>query len=190
MPRLKPIEKEEASAEARTYYETDEQRYGEVLNNTKLYAYNLPVLEAMKAVAAGYAKTSELPLSLKSLVRVRIAVVNGCPFCADLHSSIGMGDGLESEKLTGVAAWTSDSELTGRERLALEYADAVTLSDSEVGDELFDRLREEFSEAEIIELTFAIAVENLYSKFHNALQVESHGFCPIPLPEARASTRT
>jgi AhpD family alkylhydroperoxidase len=179
MPRLQPIEKEEAPAEALPYYETDEQRYGQVLNNTKLYAYNLPVLETMKAVAAGYAKTSELPLSLKSLVRVRIAVLNGCPFCADLHSSIGMGSGLESTKIGAIGAWENDGELSERERLALEYADAVTLSDAEVGDELFERLRKEFSEAEIIELSFAIAVENLFSKFHNALQVESQGFCSI-----------
>lgn len=179
MPRLQPIEKEEAPAEARSYYETDERLYGQVLNNTKLYAYNLPVLETMKAVAAGYARTSELPLSLKSLVRVRIAVLNGCPFCADLHSSIGMDSGLESTKLEAIGAWENDAELSGRERLALEYADAVTLSDGEVGDELFERLRKEFSAAEIIELSFAIAVENLFSKFHNALRVDSQGFCSL-----------
>jgi AhpD family alkylhydroperoxidase len=179
MPRLQPIEKDKAPAEALAYYETDEERYGQVLNNTKLYAYNTPVLETMKAVAAGYAKTTELPLSLKSLVRVRIAVLNGCPFCADLHSSIGMKSGLDSTKIGGVARWESDPDLSERERLALEYADAVTLSDAEVSDELFERLRNEFSEAQLIELTFAIAVENLFSKFHNALQVESQGFCPV-----------
>jgi AhpD family alkylhydroperoxidase len=179
MPRLQPIEREEASAEALSFYETDEQRYGQVLNNTKLYAYNVPVLETMKAVAAGYAKTSELPLPLKSLVRVRIAVLNGCPFCADLHSSIGIESGLESTKIDGIATWENERELSERERLALEYADAVTLSNADVGDELFERLRREFSEPEIIELTFAIAVENLFSKFHNALQVESQGFCSV-----------
>jgi AhpD family alkylhydroperoxidase len=179
MPRLKPIEKEEASAEARPFFETDEERYGQVLNNTKLYAYNQPVLETMKAVAAGYSKTKELPLALKSLVRVRIAVLNGCPFCADLHSSIGMDSGLEASKIGSVGTWESDAELGERERLALEYADAVTLSGEDVSDELFDRLRAEFSEAEIIELTFAIAVENLFSKFHNALHVEPQGFCSV-----------
>jgi AhpD family alkylhydroperoxidase len=179
MPRLKPIEKEEASAEARPFYETDEERYGQILNNTKLYAYNQPVLETMKAVAAGYAKTKELPLALKSLVRVRIAVVNGCPFCADLHSSIGMDSGLEASKIGSVGTWEADAELGERERLALEYADVVTLSGEEVTDDLFERLRAQFSEAEIIELTFAIAVENLFSKFHNALEVESQGFCSV-----------
>jgi AhpD family alkylhydroperoxidase len=179
MPRMKPIEKQEASAEARPFYETDEERYGLVLNNTKLYAYNQPVLETMKAVAAGYSKTKELPLALKSLVRVRIAVVNGCPFCADLHSSIGMDSGLESSKIGAVGSWKSDSELSERERLALEYADAVTLSGEEVTDDLFERLQARFSETEIIELTFAITVENLFSKFHNALQVEPQGFCSV-----------
>jgi AhpD family alkylhydroperoxidase len=179
MPRVQPIEKETAPAEALAYYETDEQRYGQVLNNTKLYAYNMPVLETMKAVAAGYAKTTALPLSLKSLVRVRIAVLNGCPFCADLHSSIGIESGLESTKIGELGRWENDAELSERERLALEYADAVTLSGAEVSDELFEHLRKEFSEAEIIELTFTVAVENLFSKFHNALQVESQGFCSV-----------
>lgn len=181
MPRLEPIEKSDAPPGALPYYELDEERYGKVLNNTKLYAYNLPVLETMKAVVAGYAKTSELPLSLKSLVRVRIALLNDCPFCADLHASIGLDSGLESEKLTGLRAPESLAGLSRRERLALEYADAVTLSDRDVSDELFEELRSEFTSPEIIELTFAIAVENLFSKFHHALLVEEQGFCPVAL---------
>lgn len=67
-----------------------------------------------------------------------------------------------------------DSELFDeRERVALEYADAITLSDRDVEDALFQRLREFFDQDAIIELTAAIAWENASSKFNRALRVES-----------------
>ena len=80
MPRLKPIEKEQAPPEALRFFELDEERYGPALNNTKIYAYNVPVLRAVKGLVTGYNETSELPIALKALVRLRVATLNGCPF--------------------------------------------------------------------------------------------------------------
>jgi AhpD family alkylhydroperoxidase len=182
MPRIEPLERDEAPEEARKFYDLDEERYGYVLNNTKLYAYNVPVLETMKAVVGGYMATTALPIALKSLVRVRIALLNDCPFCADLHSSVGMNGGVTGEQLQALGAYESSPHFAERERLALEYADAITLSDADVDDELFGRVRAAFTEAEIIELTFTVAVENFFSKFHHALLVEAQGFCPVALP--------
>lgn len=187
MPRLQPLELEDAPAEAREFYALDEERYGYVLNNTKLYAYNVPVLRAMKAVVAGYAATSALPLSLKSLVRVRIALVNDCPFCADLHASIGLGDGLEEGKIAVLGSDAPGDRLSARERLAVEYADCVTITGRDVDDELFERLEAAFTAEEIIELTFTVAVENLFSKFHHALRVDAQGFCPVAIPRPEGS---
>lgn len=80
MPRLDPIEKGDASAEALPFYELDEQRYGVVLNNTKLYAHNIAVLRAIKGFVGAFAEANTIPLSLKALIRVRIATINLCPF--------------------------------------------------------------------------------------------------------------
>jgi AhpD family alkylhydroperoxidase len=188
VPRLRPLERTQAPAEALSYYELDQDRYGHVLNNTKLYAYNVPVLKTMKAVATGYTETRALPLSLKSLVRVRVALINDCPFCADLHSSIGLNDGLAQAKLQGLDNYREPATFTEAERVALEYADRMTLSDQDVSDELFANLEMHYSEAEIIELTFTIAVENFFSKFHHALRVEAQGFCSVPLPGSSSLT--
>jgi hypothetical protein len=79
MPRLRPIEKEEASADALPYYERDEARYGDVLGNTKLYAHNFEVLRTTKALLAGFAEMDRVPLATKALIRTRVAVLNGCP---------------------------------------------------------------------------------------------------------------
>jgi hypothetical protein len=80
MPRLTPIEREQAPAEVRDLYDKDVEGYGEVLNNTKLYAHNVAVLRAIKQLSAGFAEATALPPGLKALIRVRVATLNGCPF--------------------------------------------------------------------------------------------------------------
>ena len=80
MPRLPSIEKHEAPDGAIEYYDRDEERYGAVLNNTKLYAHNVAVLRAMKELAGAYGEMNSLPLGQKALIRVRVAGLNGCPF--------------------------------------------------------------------------------------------------------------
>ena len=78
--------------------------------------------------------------------------------------------------------------LTGREsklfseaeRLALEYAERITYTDQKVDDAFFARLKQHYSEAQIVELTAAIAFENFRSKFNPTLGVEAQGFCMVP----------
>src|SRR6266446_5151286 len=62
---------------------------------------------------------------------------------------------------------------------ALEYAEAITVTDRKVTEELFARVRAHFSEAQIVELTAAVALENFRSKFNVALGIEAQGFCLI-----------
>jgi alkylhydroperoxidase family enzyme len=64
-----------------------------------------------------------------------------------------------------------------RERTALEYAETITRTGERVSDELFARVRTHFTEAEVVELTAAVALENFRSKFNTALGIEAQGFC-------------
>ena len=92
---------------------------------------------------------------------------------------MGRANGVDDEKLLALGKYDSDEHFTERERLALVYADRITLSDQDVGDELFTMLEAWYSSEEIVELTCTIAFENFLSKFHHALLVESQGFCPV-----------
>ena len=67
-----------------------------------------------------------------------------------------------------------------RERAALAYAEAMTASGDGVDDTLFTRLRREFDEDEVVELTALIAFQNLSSKFNTALGIPAQGFCVVP----------
>lgn len=92
--------------------------------------------------------------------------------------------GASTQKLLDISAFRTSPHFTERERVALDYADQITLSDCDVDEALFQRVRECYSAEEIVELTCTIALENFLSKFHRALRVEPHGFCPITIPLA------
>lgn len=64
--------------------------------------------------------------------------------------------------------------------MALEYAEAITYTDREVDDALFAKVKEHFTQPQIVELTAAIAFENFRSKFNPTLGVEAQGFCMVP----------
>ena len=87
-----------------------------------------------------------------------------------------MGSELEipDEKILALGEYATSRFYDEKERAALEYADAVTLSDRDVGDDLFERVRERFGDA-LVELTAVIAWENSSSKFNRALHVPSQG---------------
>lgn len=81
--------------------------------------------------------------------------------------------GVSLEKINALADYADSPYYTEAERVALEYADAMTISGRDVGDELFKRLRASYPDDAIIELTAIIAWENASSKFNRALRVPS-----------------
>ena len=85
-----------------------------------------------------------------------------------------------AEKLGEVLAWRDSKLFSPMERAALEYAERITTTGQKVDDALFAELKKHFSEAEIVELTAAIAMENFRSKFNPPLGIEAQGFCMIP----------
>jgi alkylhydroperoxidase family enzyme len=84
------------------------------------------------------------------------------------------------EKLAQVAEWRESSAFSPEERAALELADRMTISGQAVDDDLFARLRDHFSEAQIVELAAAVALENFRSKFNPAFGIEAQGMCLLP----------
>ena len=92
-----------------------------------------------------------------------------------------MREGEEGEaKLAAVANWRDSGLFSEAERVALDYAERMTVTGGKVDDALFARLKEHYGEAQIVELTAAIALENFRSKFNPALAIAAQGFCPLP----------
>ena len=83
--------------------------------------------------------------------------------------------GVSEEKILALQDYPTSPLYTEAERLALEYADCMTITELEVSGELFDRLRQLYDDDAIVELTAIIAWENASSKFNRALRVTSQG---------------
>ncbi|OLB03378.1 MAG: hypothetical protein AUH14_13805 [Candidatus Rokubacteria bacterium 13_2_20CM_69_15_1] len=90
-----------------------------------------------------------------------------------------MQAGASAAKIAQVERAAVSDLFSAGEKAAIAYAEAITATGQKVDDALFARVREHFSEPEIVELTAAAALENFRSKFNTALGIEAQGFCVL-----------
>jgi alkylhydroperoxidase family enzyme len=88
---------------------------------------------------------------------------------------VGSQLGLSDEKILALPQYSTSPLYSEEERAALEYADCMTITGREVGDDLFSRLRRFYRDDALVELTEVIAWENASSKFNRALRIPSQG---------------
>lgn len=98
---------------------------------------------------------------------------------------MGRDNGISEKQIANLNFYRTDFNFSELERLVLEYSDAMTRTPVEVPNALFARLREKFSEAELVELTSAIAWENYRARFDHAFGIEAENFaegavCALP----------
>jgi alkylhydroperoxidase family enzyme len=98
----------------------------------------------------------------------------------DINSAVGRAAGISDEKLAELAGFRASAIFTAAEKAALAYAEEMCRVPVAVPDEVFAALRKHFNEAQIVELTAAIALENLRARFNRALLIESDALCALP----------
>lgn len=110
---------------------------------------------------------SDLDQDLLVLVSLRASQINGCAFCLALHTREARAKGETDDRIVGLSAWREAPWYGERERLALEWTEALTLvSTNHVAIEnVRARLKEHFSDREIANLTFAVAMINTWNRF-------------------------
>jgi AhpD family alkylhydroperoxidase len=165
----------------RPFFRSQQRRYGQVLLPGLLWA-RVPRLFAAVALLYGAIdrRSSPLPPALRSLVTVRVSQLNWCRFCVDINSMTLAKRSGSMAKVEALPQWRESGIFAPQERIALEYAEAMTLSDQRVSDELMGRVKAAFGDDAVIELTALIAFQNLSSKFNAALDVPPQGFCRAP----------
>jgi len=130
-------------------------------------------LQSFYAVEA-YLASSGLESSLRHLIKMRASQVNGCAHCIDMHSKDARAEGESEQRLYGLNAWRETPYYNERERAALEWTEAVTLlTEGHVPDEVFERVKAQFSEQEILNLTIAVAQINFWNRLAVSLRAEA-----------------
>jgi AhpD family alkylhydroperoxidase len=106
-----------------------------------------------------------LDKQLLELIKVRVSQINGCAFCLKFHILQSERLELSVDKIDLVAVWREAPVFSARERAALAWAEALTFLPDGVSDEVYAEARREFSEAELIYLTSAVASINVWNRF-------------------------
>jgi AhpD family alkylhydroperoxidase len=134
--------------------------------------------KAMFGISAYLAKSS-LEKSLLELIEYRVSQINGCAYCLDMHSKDLRHGGETEQRIYMIAAWRETDLFTDRERAALAWAESVTLlNEGHVPDEVYDVVRKEFSEEELIDLTLAVASVNSWNRLNIAFRTTAGSYQP------------
>jgi len=131
-----------------------------------------------------------LESKLLDLVRMRASQINGCAYCLDMHSKDARANGETEQRLYGLEAWRETPYYSARERAALEWTEALTLvSESHVPDEVFERVREQFSEDELAHLSLAVVAINGWNRLNIAARTVPGDYVPGSLATTASGSR-
>jgi AhpD family alkylhydroperoxidase len=157
--------------------------YGQEMEPMLALLHHRKVMTSVARFEMGVAKWSRLDPRLKELACVSVASQIGCSWCMDFGYYVSRTNGMDRTKLERVLDWRSSTVYTPLERKVLEYAEAMTATPPGVTDEMVEGLRADLDDAQLIELTEMISVENLRSRTNSALGLTSQGFksqCDLP----------
>lgn len=160
------------------------KRFGKLVEPVQAAAQHSGVLLASGALETVVAyRWTALEPHLRWLVLQATATAIGCSWCVDFGFYEAVQSGVPVAKVRNVREWRDSDVYEERERLVLEFAEAVNTTPSTVTEDLAERLRRTFSEKELVELAGWVAVENMRSRFNAGLGLRSEGFserCEVP----------
>jgi 4-carboxymuconolactone decarboxylase len=151
----------------------------------ELYAHLPRLLRSVMAFAQSAGELHGIDRRHHALASLKAATLTHCEYCIDLGSQVSRQWGLTNEELLALPEYRTSALFSDLDKLVLDYAVGMSRTPVEVSDELFGKLREHLDDAQLVELTHLIAVENMYGRFNLALGVGSAGFsegmvCAVP----------
>ncbi|MGZ4166775.1 MAG: carboxymuconolactone decarboxylase family protein [Solirubrobacteraceae bacterium] len=169
--------------------------HGSGIEPVEIWAHQPKMMSGMGKFQQAVRKGDSVDERIKYLLELKGAQMIGCEFCVDLGSQICRHSGFSDDELLALPRYRHSELFTEREKLALDYTVAVMRTPVEVTDDLFARMREHFTDEQLIEITALLTVVNL-DRFNAAFGIGSAGFSegmvcvPPDLPAAPASPAT
>ncbi len=152
-----------------------EPAHGSGIEPVEVWAYQPKMLSGMGKFQGAVRKAHGVDERIKNLVELKGAQMIGCEFCVDLGSQICRNSGFSYDVLLALSRYRSSDPFTEREKTALDYAVGVMRTPVDVSDELFARMKEHFSDEQMVELTALLTVVNL-DRFNAAFGIGASGF--------------
>jgi len=146
---------------------------GGVLHLYQMLMHSVPVARGWLQYLTAIRHQCRLSGALRELVIMRVALLNGAQYEADVHAPIARKEGLGQAQLDGLVEWTASDAYTPEQSTVLALTDAMT-RDVKVPAVLIEQVRVFLDEREVVELVATIAAYNMVSRFLVALEIDSH----------------
>ena len=136
--------------------------------------FNLPThyasMQPLLALSQQIHDAGRLEPALIELVLMRVSQINGCAYCLDMHSKDARAAGETEQRLYVLPAWRETKAYSEREQIALAWAEELTelASHEAVSDALYERARQHFEEAELVDLTLLVVAINGWNRINIA----------------------
>ena len=166
-----------------------EPRTGSGIEPIEIWAYQPKMMMGMGKFNQAVRKGKSVDERLRNMVELKGAQMIGCEFCVDLGSQICRNSGFSDEELLALPHYQETDLFTEREKLALDYTVGVMQTPVAVSDELFIRMKEHFTDEQLVEITALLTLVNL-DRFNAAFGIGSAGFSEgmVCVPPDRATT--
>ena len=174
--RLPKIEREDISGDLEHFYGAVTQLLGRVPNFYRTISHAPWLVMLMLGFNAAVQRQwpgTRLPGRIKEMVVIKTSHVNGCHYCYAHNTALGQAAGITHDEIIAMSsdAYLESETLSDREKAAIQWAEAVTNNSAARNDELFERLKTLYSNAEIVELTMVSAMFNMINRLNDSLRV-------------------
>ncbi len=168
MARVNDIEASQLPADARAVYERIEREYGAFGNMLKVLGHRPPAVAHLFGLLLDSARDALITRRQLEIVLVTASRLNACHYCISHHEPRLQALGVDEQTVARIL----DPDVPGLdpvERLVRDYTVQVTTQ--RVTDTLVDRLRQHFTEPQIVELTLRAALCAFFARFNEALEI-------------------
>lgn len=202
MPRLGQVPKAEAHKLAKVLYEMLFEKRDPVAEPGTAtgtpgnwWTVTAAVPDMFDHIVDGFAfyraPERQLDPQLRELGQTRTGYARASQFVYSQHCKASRDVGLSEEKIEAIRSWSVATCFSPIERAVLAYTDCLVLEGGRVPDAVFDALRDELSEVEILELTYIVSTYDMHATMSKALRLEyddvDDRIVEVPGPDGSAS---
>jgi uncharacterized peroxidase-related enzyme len=172
MARVRSIASAELPPDLAEIYEAFAAAYGPFRNQVAVFAHVPAALRHLMPMLMELRAAATLPKRYLEIAIVVVSKLNECHYCVTHHAPFLAVEGISRDGIDRLLDAADHPELDAVDRLVVEYARAAWENANRVPERLFRRLREHFTEAQIVELTLRITLCGFFNRFNDALGIE------------------
>lgn len=172
MARVRSIAPEELPEDLAAIHRRFAGEYGPFANQVAVFAHVPAALRHLMPMLMELRDAKTLPKRYLELAIVTVSKLNECDYCVAHHKPFLVPEGISSAGVDRVLDYADHPEFDTVDRLVVEYSIAAWENSHRIPEALFRRLREHFSEAQIVELTLRITLCGFFNRFNDALGIE------------------